>query len=395
MRAYGLLLLGSLACLIAGACGNSDGDIDAIRTPTDQTSQDAPRRADLGVDVPVIGKDTVALDVDGFNPNPPDVVGDVADQLPGQDLPPSDLPADAEPTHDLSIQDIATDEGGILDVSSAEQTEGIVDACTGDCTGSFSAMATVPAGKFRMGCNTTVDEQCSGQEFPYHVVEVESFSIDINEVTAGQYAECVAAGVCLEDISGATYWSACTLGEPGMEKHPMTCVDWQQAHDYCEWAGRRLCTGAEWEKAARGGCELYDDCAAESQSYPWGNIPATCELAAMDDGGTGCGTGLTFNIGSFPGGASPYGVVDMAGNAGEWIQDCWHPSYEAAEDGSYGPPPVDGSSWEEPVCAWEEMRGIRGGSWYYFAEHLRVSFREGRFPDIRSGTLGFRCCRSL
>jgi len=254
-------------------------------------------------------------------------------------------------------------------------------------------MVPVPAGPFFMGCNVALDEECSDHEKPQHEVTVPAFLVDVYEVTAAEYAECVRAGACSGDTSGATYWSWCTPGVDGKEQNPANCLDWTQAAAYCLWAGRRLCTAAEWEKAARGGCELYQDCAVETPVYPWGSEPATCKKAVMDDGGSGCGEFGTKPVGTKPDGVSPYGAMDMAGNVSEWVQDCWHFDYNESEEGLYGSPPSDGSAWEGAMCA-NELRVVRGGSFYYFATNLRASWRETKEVTDSSAMTGFRCCKS-
>jgi len=262
----------------------------------------------------------------------------------------------------------------------------------GLCGEPLLGMVAVPAGSFWMGCNEAVDDECTSGEHPYHQVEVPPFEIDMTEVTVGQYAKCVAADACDPSTVGSSYWSLCTWDLENVDAHPINCVDWYQAKAYCEWAGRRLCSAAEWEKAARGGCELYGDCAAESPHYPWGLAAASCLLAVMDDGGAGCGIWGTSPVGTKPAGASPYGPLDMAGGVTEWVRDCWHINYYESEEGFYGPPPTDGTAWEEAACA-DSYKTVRGGSWYYFAQHLRVSFREGRSPEERTAMQGFRCCK--
>jgi eukaryotic-like serine/threonine-protein kinase len=155
----------------------------------------------------------------------------------------------------------------------------------------------VPEGEFLMG-SADSDPDATPQEKPQHTVSLDAFWIDQTEVTGAMYARCVAGGKC------KPRWC---LSGPEFDQHPAVCVDWFNAKAYCEWAGRRLPTEAEWEKAARG---------TDDRLYPWGNEPATCELAVMNDGsGNGCGGGsASTRVGSKPKGASPYGALDMAGN---------------------------------------------------------------------------------
>jgi eukaryotic-like serine/threonine-protein kinase len=155
----------------------------------------------------------------------------------------------------------------------------------------------VPEGEFLMG-SADSDPDATPQEKPQHTVYLDAFWIDRTEVTHAMYARCVAGGKCKPG------W--CPTGS-AFDQRPAVCVDWFNATAYCEWAGRRLPTEAEWEKAARG---------TDGRLYPWGNERATCEVAVMNDGsGNGCGGGsVSTRVGSKPKGASPYGALDMAGN---------------------------------------------------------------------------------
>ncbi|MGH7964336.1 MAG: formylglycine-generating enzyme family protein, partial [Candidatus Binatia bacterium] len=136
------------------------------------------------------------------------------------------------------------------------------------------AMVEVPAGKFWMGCNMKVDTECDEDEKPGRTVTVEAFRLDRTEVTVAQYGRCVEAGGCNSDgliMEGITIqigdkdhsdWvQECNWGKAGREDRPINCVDWQQASAYCSWAGKRLPTEREWEKAARG---------TDRRTYSWG-----------------------------------------------------------------------------------------------------------------------------
>jgi eukaryotic-like serine/threonine-protein kinase len=208
-------------------------------------------------------------------------------------------------------------------------------------------MVYVPAGEFWMGNNSgDVDEK------PYRNLSVPGFWIDQTEVTQGMYAQCTAGG-CQPPT--------CANGGPD---YPVVCVDWSNARDYCLWAGRRLPSETEWEKAARG---------TDGRIYPWGNEPATCEYAVMDDGaGNGCGKGNSaWAVGSKPKGISPYGALDMAGNVAEWVAD-WDPFA------------VNGAG-----------RVLRGGGYFSIAGTVRAAKREVlHLPVDRFDGLGFRCAQS-
>ena len=223
-------------------------------------------------------------------------------------------------------------------------------------------MVAVPRGKFFMGCNEKVDKECDDDEKPGKTVSVKAFFIDRTEVTVEAYAECVKAGECSKPDTGT--W--CNWGKRGRKKHPINCVNWNQASKFCAWKGKRLPTEAEWEKAARG---------TDGRKYPWGNQRASCRYAVFDDERTkdtagdetdGCGRDSTWPVGSKPAGKSPYGALDMVGNVYEWT-DSW---------------------WDESE---RKYRVIRGGSWYDRPAYARASNRGGFPPDYRSNDGGFRC----
>jgi eukaryotic-like serine/threonine-protein kinase len=224
----------------------------------------------------------------------------------------------------------------------------------------------VPEGDFLMG-STDSETDATDQEKPQHMVHLDAFWIDQTEVTSAMYAKCVASGKC------KLPW--CLTGSE-FDKYPAVCVDWFNAKAYCEWAGRRLPTEAEWEKAARG---------TDSRLYPWGNEPATCEYAVMkNDSGYGCGEGLA-RVGSRPKGASLYGALDMAGNVFEWVND-WYDAYYYSTSPSSNPTgPASGS---EPV--------LRGGFFGNNARFLRVAYRvpHSNNPTGGESGIGFRCSAS-
>jgi formylglycine-generating enzyme required for sulfatase activity len=242
---------------------------------------------------------------------------------------------------------------------------------TGGCWPDCPEMVTVAAGKFWMGCNEAVDNECYDDEYPYHEVYLDAYEIDTTEVTVSAYGECVSGGGC---TNPSTFSGYCNWEKSGKESHPVNCVDWYQSDKYCKWAGKRLCTEAEWEKAARG---------TDGRKFPWGNEPASCEYAVMDDGWDGCGTDSTMAVGSKPKGASPYGAMDMAGNVWEWVNDWYDSDYYSISPASNPKGPESGST-----------RVRRGGSFYGYGFYLRVSLRFNFVPSAGYVLLGFRCCRS-
>jgi eukaryotic-like serine/threonine-protein kinase len=258
-------------------------------------------------------------------------------------------------------------------------------------------MLLVPAGEFWMGCNEQVDQACQADEKPGRKVWLRAFRIDRNEVTTGQFRACVAAGACsaegitVQRMGGnpfTTHDWACNWGQPKREEHPINCVAWQQARAYCGWAGKRLPTEAEWEKAARG--------SADRRRFPWGDqgLEGSVRRAnvvdqwALDkfskdlakeekysDGYEG-----TSPVGAFPEGRSPYGALDMAGNVCEWVADRY-----AADAYATGPS-------EDPKGAREgDKRVFKGGSFGRSSPESRISRRDGFDPTDQYAGLGFRC----
>lgn len=167
-------------------------------------------------------------------------------------------------------------------------------------------MVEVPGGEFFMGCNERVDSECSYDEKPGKTVQVASFHIDRTEVTVGDYKKCVDAGACSADVASQIVKGEdkhCNWGKSSRADHPINCVRWANAEAYCKWAGKRLPTEKEWEKAARG---------TDGRKYAWGNTKISCAFAVLwDKGGRGCEKGSTWPVGSKPSGASPFGAQDM------------------------------------------------------------------------------------
>jgi formylglycine-generating enzyme required for sulfatase activity len=205
-----------------------------------------------------------------------------------------------------------------------------------------STTVTVPGGTMTLGANDQSNN-------PPYSSTVATFLMDVGEVTVSAYASCVAAVTCtLPDTS-----ANCTWGVSGKENHPINCVDWQQATDFCSSTGKRLPTEQEWEYAAR-----YDD----SRDYPWGSAAPSATLANYSSN-----VGGTTAVGSYPSGASKLGIQDLAGNVWEWTST-WYTS---------------GTS-----------RVLRGGSWSYAESTLRAAYRFGYSPSNRHSLIGFRCART-
>jgi len=245
----------------------------------------------------------------------------------------------------------------------------------------------VPAGRFLMGIGDEQKNVLLKQHYywyqtwfiteqPQHTVSLDAFWIDQTEVTNAQYAKCVAAGACSEPHDSSSYTHTDGYYDiSDFADYPVIYVDWDMAKSYCYWAGRRLPTEAEWEKAARG---------TDGRIYPWGNKQANCDLANFDvsDDGSEICVGDTEKVGSHPDGASPYGALDMVGNVSEWVADWFLDVYydQSPDTNPRGP----SSGWE---------RVFRGGSWYTGSWYSRSSSRDMYVSDYNEGDLGFRCAR--
>jgi formylglycine-generating enzyme required for sulfatase activity/tRNA A-37 threonylcarbamoyl transferase component Bud32 len=244
-----------------------------------------------------------------------------------------------------------------------------------------SVMIYVPAGSFNMGQTA---EQALGEcqkffndcqlnwfadEQPPHSVSLEAYWIDRIEVTNSAYAQCVSAGACLPPASVSSKTRSSYYGNPQFADYPVINVEWEQAKGYCEWAGGRLPTEAEWENAARG---------TDGRTYPWGNASPTCFL--VNFGEPKMCMGDTSRVGSYPDGASVYGLLDMAGNVSEWVYD-WY------SDATYTQPSQGNPTG--PIAG--DERVLRGGAWNLNPNFLRTTNRDHQVPAARNDHIGFRC----
>ena len=246
-------------------------------------------------------------------------------------------------------------------------------------------MIEVPAGKFWMGC-APGDITCGPEEQPQHEVTLSAYAIDKHEVTLDQYAACVSVAGCKAPSGTNGQSAAWNWDAVGRGSHPINGLTRANATAYCAWQGKRLPTEAEWEKAARGGCELYpnQDCKAMATLSPWGKAAPSCTLAHYNQSFSGCGTSTTAPIGLRPGGASPYGVHDMAGNVSEWVSDSYSATWYANSPASN---PVGPSSGSDGIK--------RGGAFSSTAAYLRVSERFGADVTTSYTDQGVRCAVGL
>jgi formylglycine-generating enzyme required for sulfatase activity/uncharacterized caspase-like protein len=266
-------------------------------------------------------------------------------------------------------------------------------------------MVLVKAGEFSMGnsgaeverlkeeCKKlgSTEAQCKDwyeRESPRHRVVLDAFHIDRYEVTNALFerfvratshsttAESQGSGWVWQqkdgkwqwvEVKGASWRAPTGSGSSSESNHPVVQVSWPDADAYCRWAGKRLPTEAEWEKAARG---------TDGRRYPWGEDWEP----ARANGNMSVKT--TRPVGSYPNGVSPYGAHDMAGNVAEWVSDWFDASYyqQSPERNPKG-------------AASGQSRVLRGGSWYFNPIGLRTAYRDYDSPDDRLTLVGFRCAR--
>ena len=226
-------------------------------------------------------------------------------------------------------------------------------------------MVFVLAGEFLMG-SAESDKDVGDEEKPQHTVSLDAFRIDQHEVTNAQYKQCVDAGKCTAPSDSSSNTRKSYYGNAQFDNYPVVYVSWQDAKNYCAWAGKRLPTEAEWEKAARG---------TDGRRYPWGDTFDKSKLNSFENGNKD-----TTEVGKYPSGASPYGAYDMAGNVWEWTNDWYGENYYASSPKQNPQGPSSGS-----------MRAYRGGSTFNDFLFARAATRFGYSPDDRLPVIGFRC----
>lgn len=290
----------------------------------------------------------------------------------GEEAEPTPIPvATAIPTVE-SVQNEAGD-------SVAEDTEAGTERVT-PVDGMVQVF--IPAGDFRMG---GVDAKSEQDEMPDHKVTMSAFWMDKLEVTNAMYMLCVQDGACEPPTSFGSEQHQKYFNTDEFADYPVVYVTWGDASDYCAWAGKRLPTEAEWERAARG-----DD----FRTFPWGDERPDGSRANFNHK-----VNDVTRVGSFPSGASPYGVMDMAGNVAEWVSDFYDATYYSLgiAVNPTGPLAAKGAQ--------AQRRVVRGGSYQDTEKDIRVSNRgsaSGPNPDANdmnsveyigesSPKIGFRC----
>jgi formylglycine-generating enzyme required for sulfatase activity len=233
-------------------------------------------------------------------------------------------------------------------------------------------MSYVPEGEFLMGCYEAPGT-CDDDNEYLHAVWLDSYFIDIFEVTNAQFAKCVEAGICIPPEPLYSNTNPSYYDNPIFANYPVLYSTWEDAQNYCLWNNKSLPTEAEWEKAARG--------TNDTRIFPWGDQYPDCTMANFYDiwDNQPC-VNDTSRVGSYPLSASPYGLLDMAGNVLEWVSDWYDADYY--NDSPYVNP-TGPSSGTEKV--------LRGGSWNTNWNTLQVTDRWPQDPGSELNVVGFRC----
>lgn len=247
---------------------------------------------------------------------------------------------------------------------------------------SHDEMVLIPAGQFLMGSDKKVDRNAYLAELPQRKIYLDAYEIDKFEVTTVQFLKFVLA----KDLPPLIDWQYDGGNfQETMVNHPVMHVSWDDADAYCRWAGKRLPTEAEWEKAARG-----DD----GRIYPWGNQMAG--LSRSNYGRTGLSGPVRdrperlllyppiISVDKYDNAVSPYGLFQMSGNVAEWVADWYDPKYYASAPDRNPKGPENGT-----------QRSFRGGGWIDSTPSVRAAQRNGTDPSTKMNWMGFRCARDV
>lgn len=236
-------------------------------------------------------------------------------------------------------------------------------------------MVLIPEGSFPMGVPHG-DRDGGRDEYPRHDVFVNNFYIDKFELTNSRYLEFVKATNhrIPQNPKNATrnLWQGDTITE-SLADRPVVNVDWADANAYCQWAGKRLPTEAEWEKAAKGTAD---------RRFPWGNVEPTNKHLNFNQQWIGEKTLMP--VGSYELGKSPFGVYDMAGNVWEWVNDWYDAKYYEKSPAKNPTGPETGTK-----------RVLRGSGWQNETPTVRIFTRVDSDPTIRNESTGFRCAMDV
>jgi formylglycine-generating enzyme required for sulfatase activity len=223
-------------------------------------------------------------------------------------------------------------------------------------------MVLIPGGEFILGSNDRGGERA-------HIVSQPSFYMDHAEVTNAAYRACVQAQKCTPLQSASSYSHPSYANQPEFDNFPVIHVTWEQARDFCSWAGKRLPTEAEWEKAAS-----WNSTEGRKVIWAWGN---TFDEERLNSAETGIGD--TAPVDRFPPEAN--GTLGMAGNVYEWTSSL------------YTPYPYDAADGRESLDA-PGARVFRGGSWAQSAGKAQNVSRQAALPSYHDREIGFRCART-
>lgn len=310
-----------------------------------------------------------------------EIDGDISVSFSGFNIERQRVTLQADRVQDINLNKTT----GALTVSFTDTEEPSVNPTPTNTSGQLDIQVewiNIPAGEFIMGSNPD-EPYFFGAESPRHKVILDEYWIQRTEVTNKLYRLCVEAEACqpprvIKSSTRDDYYT-----NPSYDDYPVINVSYNNALSFCKVVGGRLPTEAEWEKAARG---------TEGYLYPWGNEELNASFANFCD--TGCphpdeaelsfddGYRDTAPIESYPAGASPYNILDMAGNVLEWTSDWYDANYYAV------------SPYENPLgSSTGTKHPIRGGSWYSARAGLRTSARASLSPDSIYDTVGFRCAK--
>ena len=236
-------------------------------------------------------------------------------------------------------------------------------------------MVEIPSGSFPMGVPPG-DRDGGRDEYPRHEVLLDTFWIDQFEVTNGRYIEFVkSAGHRVpQNPTNPTrnLWQGDSITESLAERAVIN-VDWFDADAYCKWAGKRLPTEAEWEKAAKG---------TSDRRFPWGNVEPTAKHLNYNQRWIGEKTLMP--VGSYEAGKSPYGVYDVVGNVWEWVNDWYDARYYEKSPSKNPTGPQEGTK-----------KVIRGAGWQNETPTVRIFTRVDSDPTMRNESTGFRCAADV